>query len=61
MERPQQRAILLGKEGSALKKLATASRAEMEAFLGRPVYLALSVKIREKWRSDDSTLQQLGY
>lgn len=56
-----QRAILLGKEGSALKKLATASRAELEAFLGRPVYLALSVKIREKWRTDDSTLQQLGY
>lgn len=61
VERDSQRGIVLGQAGSALKKLATASRAGIEAFVGRPVYLDLSVKVRENWRKDDKSLEALGY
>lgn len=46
IEKERQRGILIGKGGSALKQLGTAARAEVEEFLGRPVYLSLSVKVR---------------
>ena len=35
-------------------------KADIEKFLGRPVYLDLGVKVREGWRSDDSALEDLG-
>jgi GTP-binding protein Era len=61
VEKDGQRGILLGKGGTALKALSTASRAEVEDFLGRPVFLELSVKVREKWRTDPKSLEALGY
>lgn len=45
-DKERQRGIIIGKAGSALKALGAASRAEIEEFLGRPVYLSLSVKAR---------------
>jgi GTPase Era involved in 16S rRNA processing len=44
-EKEQHKGILIGRGGSALKQLGTASRAEIEEFLGRPVFLNLSVKV----------------
>lgn len=61
VEKDGQRGILLGKGGTALKALSTASRAEVEDFLGRSVFLELSVKVREKWRTDPKSLEVLGY
>jgi GTP-binding protein Era len=61
LEREQQRGILLGRGGSAIKALATAARLEIEEFLGRPVYLELSVKVAEGWRKDPAMLERLGY
>jgi GTP-binding protein Era len=61
LEKERQRGIVIGRAGSALKQLGTASRAEIEEFLGRPVYLSLSVKVREGWRKDAQQLERLGY
>ncbi|GJP33922.1 hypothetical protein CLOM_g18422 [Closterium sp. NIES-68] len=49
VERDSQKAILLGKEGKALKALATAARIDIEEFLGRQVFLEIRVKVKEKW------------
>ena len=60
-EHERQKPIIIGRGGSALKQLGTASRVEVEEFLGRPVYLSLSVKVREGWRKDEVQLKRLGY
>lgn len=61
VEHDRQRGIMLGAGGAALKRLATAARQEIEEFVGRPVYLALSVKVVEGWRRDARLLERLGY
>ncbi len=61
VERPSQKAILIGKRGSALKQVGEVARREIEAFLDRPVYLELWVKVKERWREDRNTLHELGY
>lgn len=61
VERPSQKAILIGKGGAALKVIGERARREIETFLGRKVYLELWVKVREKWRKDKKFLKELGY
>ncbi len=61
VERKSQRIILIGKKGSTLKKVGEMARKEIERFLGRPVYLELWVKIKEKWRKNKAFLKELGY
>ncbi|BBN03055.1 GTPase [Marchantia polymorpha subsp. ruderalis] len=61
VERDSQMAILIGKDGSALKLLATASRIDIQEFVGKEVYLELKVKVRENWREDDELLDYYGY
>lgn len=61
VERPSQKAILIGKGGAALKTIGARARREIESFLGRKVYLELWVKVREKWRQDRKFLKELGY
>ncbi len=61
VERDSQKAIILGKGGRAIKKLGTIARKEIEALLGRPVYLELWVKVKPKWRKDMRILSELGY
>ncbi len=61
VERNSQKGILIGKKGEALKKIGAAARQEIEAFLGRPVFLELRVKVNEKWRYDERKLKRLGY
>ncbi|MCR4438557.1 MAG: GTPase Era [bacterium] len=61
VERPSQKAILIGKGGQALKEVGKAARAEIEQFLGRPIFLKLWVAVREKWRSDETLLREYGY
>ena len=60
LEHDRQKGIIIGRGGSALKQLATAARLEIEEFLGRPVYLELSVKVQEGWRRDPRWLERLG-
>ncbi|UCG31439.1 MAG: GTPase Era [candidate division WOR-3 bacterium] len=61
VERDSQKAILIGKKGTALKKVGEEARREIESFLGRTVYLELWVKVKEKWRKNKKFLKELGY
>jgi GTPase len=60
VERDSQKAIVIGKGGSMLKSIGSAARREIEAFLGTRVYLGLFVKVREGWREDSRTLEEMG-
>ena len=61
VERPGQRAIVLGQGGAALKRLGSLARADVEAFLGRPVFLELSVQVAPDWRQADERLREFGF
>jgi len=61
VEKISQKGILIGKRGQALKRVGELARQEIEAFLGRPVYLELYVKVMEDWRRKDVKLKSLGY
>ena len=61
VERPTQKGILIGKKGQALKNVGSAARTDIEAFLGKPVFLQLFVKVREDWRNRDTFLRSFGY
>ena len=61
VERPTQKAILIGAGGQAIRKLGQAARAKVEAFVGAPVYLDLWVKVLPRWRKDATALQRFGF
>ncbi|NWF50663.1 MAG: GTPase Era [Ignavibacteriaceae bacterium] len=61
VEKESQRAIIIGKGGSMIKKLGLASRKSIEDFLQREVYLELNVKVRKNWRKDEKMLKAFGY
>ena len=61
VERLSQKGILIGKKGTALKKVGELARTDIEQFLQRQVYLDLHVSVKEKWRFKDGTLRELGY
>jgi GTP-binding protein Era len=61
VEKNSQRAILIGQKGQALKRVGSLARQEIEALLGRPIYLDLWVKVREKWRKNPETVRRFGY
>jgi GTPase len=60
VERDSQKAILIGRGGSMLKAVGTAARKEIEAFLDTKIYLGLFVKVRQGWREDNRTLEEMG-
>ncbi len=61
VERPTQKAILIGRNGQMLKKIGTLARMELEEYFKKQVYLDLWVKVREKWRKKPEILRELGY
>jgi GTP-binding protein Era len=61
VEQESQKAILIGQKGAAIRRLGEEAREEVEAFLGRPVYLALRVRILPRWRRRAEALRRLGY
>ncbi|XP_026662576.2 GTPase ERA1, chloroplastic [Phoenix dactylifera] len=61
VEKNSQKIILIGKEGKALKVLATAARLDIEDFLQKKVYLEVEVKVKENWRQDEGLLKYYGY
>ncbi len=60
VERQSQVGIIVGQGGSAMKKLSSSARADIEKFLDRPVFLDIQVKVRDGWRQDDRSLEDLG-
>ncbi|MFQ6113812.1 MAG: GTPase Era [bacterium] len=61
VEKNSQKGILIGKKGAALKNVGKLAREEIEFVLGRPVFLELWVKVKEKWRQDEKVLREFGY
>jgi GTP-binding protein Era len=61
VERPSQKAIVIGEGGAMLKRVGQAARRELEAFFGIRVFLDLRVRVRPDWRQDDRALRELGY
>jgi GTPase len=60
VERPSHRAIIIGRGGALLKEIGSRARHDIERLLGRHVFLGLFVKVREHWRDDERTLDELG-
>ncbi len=60
-EKKNHKAILIGKQGKALKETASFARQDMEKFLGAKVFLTVFVKVREDWRDRAGLLKEFGY
>jgi GTP-binding protein Era len=61
VERDSQKAIVIGRGGSMLKRIGTAAREELEAFFGIKVFLGLTVRVRHGWRKDERALREFGF
>jgi len=61
VERPSQKAIIIGSGGSRLRDVGTKARKQIEALLGTPVFLELHVKVAKDWQRDPKQLRKLGF
>ncbi len=61
VERDSQKGIIIGKQGKALKKVATEARRELERFFDKTIYLETYVKVDKDWRNSDRELRSFGY
>ena len=61
VERQSQKAIIIGRQGEALKAAATQARLEMQKLFDCPVHLEVWVKVKKSWSSDEAALGRLGY
>lgn len=61
VERPSQKAIIIGKGGARLRQVGTAARLQMEKLLGTKIYLDLHVKVAKEWQRDPKQLGRLGF
>jgi GTPase len=61
VSRESQKAIILGHQGKAIKKLGTEARMDIEQFLDKHVFLELHVKVSKEWRNDERSLKRFGY
>lgn len=59
--RESQKGIVIGHQGKMLKKVGTQAREELEAFLGKKVFLELHVKVHPDWRNNERALRNFGY
>ncbi len=60
VERPGQKAIVIGKGGAKIKAIGEAARKELTEALDRPVHLMLHVKVREEWSEDSAHYREIG-
>ena len=60
VERESQKGILIGRGGAMMKAIGTDARKQIEEFLGTRVYLGLFVKVKDRWREDARTLEEMG-
>ena len=59
--RELQKAIIIGKGGSAIKKLGMLTRTDIEEFTGKKIFLELMVKVDKDWRDNEAELKRFGY
>jgi len=61
VERESQKPIIIGANGQMIKQIGTLARKELEAMLGKHVFLGLWVKVKENWRNNKEALYYFGY
>ena len=61
VERDSQKGIIIGKAGSALKRVGSDARKDLEAFFGKKIFLELFVKVDKDWRQKEGRLKHYGY
>jgi GTP-binding protein Era len=61
VERPSQKGIVLGRGGQMIKAISQDARRSIEDMVDKQVYLDLWVKVRPKWRQNETELSRLGY
>ena len=61
VERKSQKGILIGRQGSMLKRIGRMARVELERMWGMKVYLDLLIKVREGWRKKETDLRNFGF
>ena len=61
VERDSQKGIIIGDKGSALKRVGTQARKDMEVFFKKQIFLELFVKVDKDWRSNETRLKNFGY
>ncbi len=61
VEKEGQKPILIGAKGAMIKRIGTEARKDLEELLGRRFYLELFVKVKPKWRENESFLNELGW
>lgn len=61
VERPSQKAILIGKQGAMIKSIRIAAQRELKKMLAKPVELELYVRVEKNWRNRETKLRQFGY
>lgn len=59
--KPQHKAILIGKGGSAIKAVSSYARQDMEKFLGKKVFLTTYVLVKEGWKDTEASIKEYGY
>lgn len=61
VERETQKGIIIGHKGTALKRVGTTARKDLEVFFDKKIYLELYVKVNKNWRSNKKQLRRFGY
>ena len=61
VNRETQKAIIIGDKGKMIREIGTTARKDIEEFIQQKVFLELFVKVRPKWRDNDSKLKEYGY
>jgi len=61
VERDTQKGIIIGHKGSALKRVGTEARIDLEKFFGKQIHIELYVKVNKNWRSNQQQLKRFGY
>lgn len=61
VERGSQKGIVIGKNGSMIKRVGIEARQELEAMIGQQVFLDLHVKVLKNWRSNEQFMRRVGY
>ena len=61
VERESQKGIIIGHKGTALKRVGTEARKDLEKFFGKKIFLELYVKVNKDWRSKKDQLRRFGY
>lgn len=61
VNRPSQKGMIIGKQGSMIRQIGQSAREELELLLGEKIYLETHVRVEKNWRNKDRLLNQLGY